>query len=90
VVDQLRAFNGEALIKNVFTDGAWRADAALGGDVAQLAVQILLTQGCSLSGEGRRQQNGSGGTIRRSMKLSWFSDWWFDQPRDCAFSGGEL
>jgi len=30
------------------------------------------------------------GTIRRSMKLSWFSDWWFDQPRDCAFSGGEL
>ena len=29
------------------------------------------------------------GTIRRSMKLSWFSDRVFDRSRDCAFSGGD-
>jgi hypothetical protein len=34
----------------------------LGGDVLQLFVQILFTQGRSLGIEGRRQQNGSGGT----------------------------
>ena len=61
VVDQHIAFGGVALIENVFVDRPWRADAALGGDVAQLSVEILLTQGRSLSAEGRRQQNGSGG-----------------------------
>jgi hypothetical protein len=49
MIDQRVAFDGVALIKNVFVDRPWR-----------------------------------------SMKLSWFSDWWFDPSHDCAFSGGEL
>ncbi|MCY1463861.1 hypothetical protein D9M71_818140 [compost metagenome] len=61
VIDQHIAFDRVALIENVFIDRPWSADAALRGDVAQLSVQILLTQGRSLSVEGRRQQNGSGG-----------------------------
>lgn len=47
VIDQLSAFNGIALIKNVFVDCPG-ADAALGGDVAQLSVQILLTPAMQL------------------------------------------
>jgi hypothetical protein len=61
VVDQHFSFGSVALIKNVFVDRPWSANAALYGDVSQLSVQILLTQGSSLSAEGRRQQNGSGG-----------------------------
>src|SRR5471032_2736895 len=43
VVDQYIAFDGVALIKNVFVDRPWRAGAALCGDVSQLSVEILLT-----------------------------------------------
>jgi hypothetical protein len=61
MVDQRIAFDGVALIKDVFVDRPWSANTALCGDVSQLSVEILLTQGRSLSAERRRQQNGSGG-----------------------------
>ncbi|MNP63665.1 hypothetical protein D3C76_1590910 [compost metagenome] len=60
MVDQLGAFDGIALVENVFADRPRRTDATFLGNVLQHLVQFEFFQRSSLSAEGRRQQNGNG------------------------------
>ncbi|MNP70261.1 hypothetical protein D3C76_1664750 [compost metagenome] len=60
VVDQRLAFNGVALVQNVFIDGARGADAAFLGDFLQHLVQLELLLGSCLGGEGQCEQQAQG------------------------------
>jgi hypothetical protein len=81
VVDQRLAFNGVALIEDVFVDGAWGADAAFLGDLLQRLFSSYSCLEAAWAARGRASSRLRVGAIRRSMNLSWFDDWRFDLRR---------